>query len=135
MIKSEYEGILKYMDSNIETRQWGKFRVIENFLRDGKNIKIKYLYIEKDKNISYQFHNFREETWFVLSGKGQVIKGRELIYINQGDYIHIERQQLHTIRADEDMEIVEIQAGSKNEEDDIERIEKDWDKIIKATQE
>lgn len=111
-------------------RDWGYYKVIDYYKNKGNEIKVKMLSVESGNNLSYQYHNFRCEEWFVLSGSGNVILDKEIIEINAGDKISVLKKQLHTIRALEDLCIIEIQYGKKVDENDIVRIEKDWDKII-----
>ena len=131
IIVNSQDGIL-LVNKNIEQvfwRQWGNFKVIENFFASENNIKIKILNILKDKNISYQFHKYRNEVWFILDGNGEVILDNKSFKVNAGDVIQIPKEKLHSIKALEDVQIIEVQYGQKNVEEDIIRIETNWYKI------
>lgn len=133
IIVNSNNGILliKKNVNEIFWRQWGNFKIIDKY-EDKKNcIKIKLLNIFKDKNISYQYHNFRNETWFILNGFGEVILDKKIFNIQSGDVIQIPKQKLHSIKASEDIQIIEVQYGEENSEEDIVRIETDWTKILK----
>lgn len=56
-------------------------------MNKNNNIKIKLLNIFSSKNISYQYHNYKNEEWFVLSGQGVAIVGKQLSKIKLGDRI------------------------------------------------
>lgn len=111
-------------------KDWGYYKILDYYKNKDNEIKIKILNIDSGNNLSYQYHNFRCEEWFVLSGSGKAIIENEIIQINSGDKITILEKQLHTIKAEKDLCIIEIQYGKKADENDIVRIEKDWNKII-----
>ncbi|MNC69093.1 hypothetical protein D3C75_1197500 [compost metagenome] len=56
----------------------------------------------------------------------------KLILIKEGDLIKINAGQKHSIRANEDLEIIEIQQGELLEED-IFRYALTWEDIMKLT--
>lgn len=134
IIVNTHNGI-KLMKKNINNnvfRQWGYYEVLNVFDNDPIYIKIKKLTIIDNRNISYQYHNHRSEEWFVLKGIGEVIIDGKCSKIKSGDIIKVNKKVKHSIRALKTLEIVEVQYGDeKIEEEDIVRIEYDWDEIIK----
>ncbi len=110
-----------------ERKRWGKYKVIEHTVyQDGTEALTKKLIIEEDKQISYQFHNYRKEVWTILSGTGILILEDQQRTVNPGDTIVIEEKQKHGIRAITNMEIIEVQMGQPLAEDDIVRIDLNW---------
>lgn len=102
-----------------EARLWGYYQVLytDDFC------KIKHLYIDREKNISYQYHLHRAEYWTVVSGSGKfVLDGRPYL-LQAGNSVRIEAGQRHTVRnVGEDVLIIhEIQTGRILEETDIVR--------------
>ena len=93
------------------------------------NMILKYLKIKPGSNISYQCHNYRNEFWMVVKGSGEIIINGKLKKVKAGDSCFININDKHAIKASETLEIIEVQHGSKTIEEDIERIEYDWDKI------
>ena len=134
IIVNTHNGI-KLMKKNINNnvfRQWGYYEVLNVFDNDPIYIKIKKLTIIDNRNISYQYHNHRSEEWFVLKGIGEVIIDGKCSKIKSGDIIKVNKKVKHSIRAFKTLEIVEVQYGDeKIEEEDIVRIEYDWNEIIK----
>lgn len=134
IIVNTHNGI-KLMKKNINNnvfRQWGYYEVLNVFDNDPIYIKIKKLTIIDNRNISYQYHNHRSEEWFVLKGFGEVIIDGKCSKIKSGDIIKVNKKVKHSIRALKTLEIVEVQYGDeKIEEEDIVRIEYDWNEIIK----
>lgn len=132
IIVNSKDGLL-LLNKNIEKiywKEWGYYKIIFSSTNNNNNIKIKQLNISKDNNISYQYHNYRNEDWYILSGTGKIIKDKKIINITAGDRISIKTKELHCIRALTDLIIIETQYGEKTEERDIVRIEKEWNKII-----
>ena len=121
----------KELDNNKTIRSWGYYEVLNNYFFDEISIKIKYLKIYQNKNISYQTHNFRDEFWIILDGYGEVIINGRLSKIKKGDTCYINAGDKHAIKAIQTLKIMEIQRGVKTIEEDIERIEYEWDNISK----
>ncbi len=102
-----------------EERQWGSFEV----LYSDACCKIKHLYIQPGKNISYQYHRHRSEIWTIVQGSGKFILNGEIRLLQTGDSVEIASGQWHTIQniGDALLIIHEIQTGKILEEDDIVR--------------
>lgn len=115
--------------NNKAFRNWGYYSVLDYHKINEVNIKIKYLKIFKDKNISYQRHSFRDEVWIIINGFGEVVINGQLRKVQKGDICNVSVMDKHSIKAIETLEIIEIQKGIKTEEKDIERIEYEWEKI------
>lgn len=115
-----------------EKTRWGHFHSVATFERDGHKTKVKVLVLEEGKNVSYQKHEHRAEVWNILSGKGTMIVEGITFDVNQGDVINIPKGALHTARASEEseLEVLEIQYGTRTEESDIIRVHMDWEEIV-----
>lgn len=112
-------------------RTWGSYDVLFTLnTKDDYNCKTKIINIYEGENISYQKHNYRNEIWTVIDGKGEVILDGVRKNIKRGDNVVITCGTLHSVRAITPLTIVEVQHGEKTDEDDIERFEYDWGKII-----
>ena len=115
---------------NIFYRHWGYYKIIDTYKTNGNNVKVKYLKICANKNISYQYHKFREEVWYVTSGSGIIVIDGKQQEIKIGDIIKIGKEQKHSVKSLFDLEIIEIQRGIKTVESDIVRLEKKWELIV-----
>ena len=102
-----------------ETRLWGYYQV----LYTDDYCKIKHLYIDAGKNISYQYHLHRSEHWTIISGSGRFALDGQLRLLQAGDVVRIEAGQHHTIRniGEGPLVIHEIQTGKILSEEDIVR--------------
>ena len=122
----------KYVPNNrpmFETREWGEYRVLDYQTYDnGTQCLTKELIIESGKNISYQKHNYRKETWTVTKGKGQMVINGKIADIRAGDNIIINIGDKYSAKAIEELHIIEVQIGDELTEEDIERFEWNWDK-------
>jgi mannose-6-phosphate isomerase-like protein (cupin superfamily) len=100
-------------------RGWGYYEVIQ----DSEQCKIKELVVEPNRCLSYQKHHYREEHWFVKSGNGILILNENVIHLKKHDYVSISKNSWHQLinGTNENLIIIEIQAGLICEEKDIER--------------
>ncbi|MEF9919205.1 MAG: sugar phosphate nucleotidyltransferase [Eubacterium sp.] len=116
-----------------EKRCWGQYTVLDHGNReDGIQMITKKLEITAGKNISYQYHEKRSETWAVIEGSGFFVLNEKVYIANPGNVFRIKIGDKHTIRAIENLTLIEIQIGTDLIEDDIRRLEKNWDKILLA---
>ena len=107
-----------------ETRPWGTFEV----LLDSKNYKVKRIIVEPGQKLSYQYHNHREEYWVCVQGFGLLTLDDNQFDFKVGQTVYIKLQQKHRIHNSGNTQLVfiETQLGEKCEEDDIVRIEDDY---------
>ncbi len=110
-----------------EERRWGTYRVMghEHFA-DGHNALTKLLCLNAGCNISYQYHNQREEIWTFVDGEGVLVLDGEKIEVSRGYVAHIKAGQKHAVRAITDLQIIEVQAGTDLVEEDIIRLDWEW---------
>ncbi|MFI3303465.1 MAG: sugar phosphate nucleotidyltransferase [Rikenellaceae bacterium] len=110
-----------------EERRWGTYKVMghEHF-EDGHNALTKHLLLKAGCNISYQYHNKREEIWTFVDGEGLLVLDGEVIKVGRGYVAHIKKGQKHAVRAVTDLQIIEVQAGTDLVEEDIVRLDWEW---------
>ena len=73
------------------------------------------------KRQSYHSHDYREEVWTVVSGSGKaVVDGMEQ-KLRVGDVITIAAGCKHTVIAETDLDIVEVQIGETLSVEDKEK--------------
>lgn len=124
--KNSSSWILKNYKFNSEDRIWGKF--YDLFFDE--NVKVKELILYPGKGISYQRHFHRSEIWFVSKGSCIVKfseddpKKYDEVTLSSEDIFHVKNGWWHQAYNENNKEchIIEIQHGSKTDEDDIERI-------------
>ena len=109
-----------------EERPWGTF---ENLL-DNDRCKVKEIIIKPGEAPSYQYHYKRQEIWVVVTGKGLLkLDGLEST-VSAGSVIKVPVGIKHRIRniGEEDLIFIEVQLGNYFGEDDIVRVEDDYDR-------
>ena len=109
-----------------EQRPWGSF---ENLL-DEEYCKVKRLIIKPGHRPSYQYHHKRDEIWVIVSGEGLVTIENVESNVSKGNVIHVPRTKKHRIKnvGEGELVFIEVQLGEYFGEDDIVRVEDDYDR-------
>lgn len=89
-------------------KSWGSLEVLD--VAD-TSMTIK-LHIMAGKQMSYHSHEHRDEMWTILSGKGKTIVDGMEQPVQAGDVITMDAGCRHTIIAEEDLDVIEIQRGN-----------------------
>lgn len=111
-----------------EERRWGRYIVLEHRKYEGgEEVLTKRLHLDKDKQISYQYHYHRKEVWTIAAGEGILYLDGIKSLVKCGDVVIVEKGMRHGIKGITDMDIMEIQTGEMLVEEDIVRIEYDWE--------
>ncbi|NWQ39497.1 cupin domain-containing protein [Bacillus sp. EB106-08-02-XG196] len=119
-----------------EERRWGWYKVLDyTKFDDGTEMLTKKICIVSGKNLSYQLHDKRSEIWTIVKGEGEIVLNDQLHFVMAGDVVKVPTGYKHAIRANADLEIIEVQRGSELIEEDITRLELVWDKILNRTKE
>lgn len=123
----------KYVPDNrpmFEKRIWGEYRVLyfQQF-ENGKKCLTKELVIIPSKHISYQKHNCRNEIWTFVKGTGLLVINGKVTKVQDGDSVYIKKGDYHSVKALDELHIIEVQIGDDLLEEDIEKEEWDWAKI------
>lgn len=110
-----------------ETRPWGMF---ENLFEDD-TCKVKKITVESGGRLSYQYHNKRTEVWVVVTGSGFVRSDVYTGVVQAGSVIQIPFEAKHRIENNGSVPLVfiEVQQGSYFGEDDIVRLQDDYDRL------
>ena len=122
----------KYVPDNrpmFEKRIWGEYRVLyfQQFDNGMKSLT-KELVVIPGRSISYQKHNHRSETWTIVRGKGLLLVNGVVREISAGESVFIKKDYKYSIKAINELHIIEVQIGDELLEEDIERFEWDWEK-------
>ena len=109
-----------------EERPWGRFFV----LHDEPNYKLKRIEVEPNQRLSYQYHRYRSEVWTIIEGEGTLNLNGTLRTLSKGETILIPQGSKHRIenKYKEKLVFIELQTGSYFGEDDIIRIEDDYNR-------
>lgn len=110
-----------------DIRPWGKWEI----LADGPGYKVKRITVKVGQRLSLQLHDQREENWVIVNGTGIVTVGDKKIDVLPNTYIFIPKKTVHRIQNNgkEDIVFIEVQKGDYLGEDDIKRIEDDYNRV------
>ena len=108
----------------IEQRPWGSWKVLE----EGVGYKVKRIEVLPGHRLSLQFHRHRSEHWVVVSGKARVVidgRSSELTILQSAS---IPAGAIHRLENPWSVPliVVEIQKGDLLSEEDIVRLEDDY---------
>jgi mannose-6-phosphate isomerase len=115
---------IPYLES--EERPWGRYFVIQ----DEETYKIKRIEVEPFQRLSYQYHYKRSEAWTIVSGKATVTLDGVKSTFSPGQTVLIPQGSKHRVQneTDELLVFIEVQTGTYFGEDDIVRIEDDYNR-------
>lgn len=105
-------------------RPWGSYTVLE----DSPGYKIKRIEVKPGKRLSLQKHFHRNEHWIVVSGCATVKVEEETFILNPNESTYIKAGQIHRLENQGKLPlvIIEAQVGEYTGEDDIVRLEDDY---------
>ena len=123
---TKYKTLIANSLKEIDERPWGKYEV----LLDTPDVKVKRITVNPYSRLSYQYHDKRSERWVIVSGILSVILDDVRIIKTSGESIHIPLGSRHRAcnETHEPVIFIEVQTGSYFGEDDIIRIEDDYNR-------
>ena len=108
-------------------RPWGTYTILE----ETPGYKIKRIVVKPGKRLSLQKHFHRSEHWIVVSGTATVTIGDKVSTIRPNESTYIKMGEVHRLENEGKIDIVliEAQVGEYTGEDDIVRIEDDFQRV------
>lgn len=111
--KEESSYIKPYVDKMKEEvrfaeKSWGTFRVLD-VAEQSMTIKV---ILKTGHQMNYHSHQYREEIWTVILGSGRTIIDGEERRVRTGDTIMLPIGCRHTVIADTELHLIEVQHGS-----------------------
>lgn len=88
-------------------KSWGSFKVIDV---EDKSMTIKVT-LNAGHSMNYHSHKLRDEIWVIISGTGKAVVDNEEKYVRAGDVIIMFAGCRHTIFANSELKMIEIQLG------------------------
>lgn len=109
-------------------RPWGNYIVLEK----GKGYKIKRVVLKPGARLSLQLHRRRSEHWVVVSGVARVTRENETYLVHTNESTSIPAHTRHRLEnpGEAPLQVIEVQNGEYVEEDDIERFEDDYGRLV-----
>lgn len=123
---TKYKTLIANSVQEVDKRPWGKYEV----LLDADDVKVKRITVNPYSRLSYQYHNERREQWTVVSGILTVVLDGERVFRSPGESIKIPLGAKHRAwnETHEPVVFIEVQTGTYFGEDDIIRIEDDYER-------
>lgn len=123
---TKYKTLIANSVQEVDKRPWGKYEV----LLDADDVKVKRITVNPYSRLSYQYHEERREQWTVVSGILTVILDDERVFRSPGESIKIPLGAKHRAwnETHEPVVFIEVQTGTYFGEDDIIRIEDDYER-------
>ena len=88
-------------------KSWGSFRVLD-VEKESLTIKVT---LNSGHKMNYHSHEFRDEVWTIISGTGCVILNEKERNVKPGDVIEMKAGCRHTIIAETELKVIEVQMG------------------------
>ena len=131
-------GMIKHSVSGLtprpmyEERRWGTYRVLDDTVySDGNHSLTKSITLNPGKNISFQLHHHRSETWTFVEGEGIFVLDGVPQRVKAGETVYIPVEHWHAIKALTQLTFIEVQCGNPLIEEDIERdYSFDWNSVM-----
>jgi len=105
----------------IVNKPWG----YEKWVGQGRSYFLKEILIKAGFKTSLQYHEEKEETNYILSGRGVLTLNGYRMPLEPEVAFHILPEAIHRIEASTDLKMIEV---STLELDDVIRIDDDWDR-------
>lgn len=108
-------------------RPWGDYEILKNT----DLCKVKMINVNVGQRLSYQYHKRRDEFWVIVNGVAKVTINDEEFELKKGEEISVQRKTKHRVEniGDSLLSFVEVQTGEYFGEDDIVRLEDDYNRI------
>lgn len=100
-------------------KSWGSFRVLD-VEEESMTIKVT---LNPGHQMNYHSHARRDEVWTVVSGEGRVIVDGMEQPVRAGDVVTMQAGCRHTILADTELKVIEVQLGKEISVDDKQKFE------------
>ena len=95
-------------------KSWGSYRVI-NIEEGSTTVKVT---LNPGHKMNYHSHNYRDEVWTVISGTGYTVIDGNKQFIKTGDVISLPIGCKHTVVAETELQLIEVQIGENIRVDD-----------------
>jgi mannose-1-phosphate guanylyltransferase len=127
LVSKKHKNLENLTKSHVtDYRPWGQYTVLEEY----ESFKIKRIVVKPGKRLSLQKHFHRSEHWVVVKGSAIVTKGADEIFLKANESVYIPMGEVHRIHNPGlvDLVFLEVQVGEYLSEDDIVRIEDDYNR-------
>ena len=109
-------------------RPWGTYDTVDSGVRH----EVKRIKIKAGESLSLHRHHHRAEHWIVVQGTAKVTCGDKVFFLAENESTHIPVGEVHRLENPGKivLEIIEVRSGGYVGEDDIERLEDNYDRVV-----
>jgi len=107
------------------TRPWGTYQV----LHQEEGCQVKKIVVNPGRRLSLQFHHQRSEHWIVMAGPALITVDDWEMEMDVGGHVYIPKTAKHRLTNRNEAQpviIIEVQQGDYLGEDDIVRLDDDY---------
>lgn len=107
-------------------RPWGNYRGVA----EGKRFQVKEIVVYPGKRLSLQKHHHRAEHWVIVEGSAIVTRDDEELLLSENESVYLPLGAVHRLTnpGKINLTLIEVQSGSYLGEDDIVRLEDDFNR-------
>ena len=123
--QADVSGRLLVTEEHLKVhRPWGSYQSVDN----GERHQVKRIIVKPGGRLSLQKHHHRSEHWIVVRGAARVTVNELIKTVHENESIYIPIGSVHRLEnpGKIQLELIEVQTGSYLGEDDIIRIEDDY---------
>ena len=103
-------------------KSWGSFRVLDV---EENNMTIKVT-LNSGHRMNYHSHEFRDEVWTIIYGEGRAVVDGIEQKVKAGDVVTMAAGSRHTLIADTELHVMEVQLGTEISVHDKQKFELDY---------
>lgn len=118
---------MQLQENPFTMRPWGSYEVMD----EKEGFKVKKLIVHSGSKLSLQKHKHRSEHWIVVKGIATVTRDEEIFDVPANESVYLPCGAVHRLenKQEEQLEIIEVQTGDYLGEDDIIRLEDDYNRL------
>ncbi|SFO22071.1 mannose-1-phosphate guanylyltransferase (GDP) /mannose-6-phosphate isomerase, type 2 [Pseudobutyrivibrio sp. UC1225] len=103
-------------------KSWGSYKVLEV---EDESLTIKVT-LNAGHSMNYHSHKYRDEVWVVISGNGRTIVDGMEQTVRAGDVITMSAGCRHTVFADSELKLIEVQLGKEISVEDKQKFDLEY---------
>ena len=116
--------------ADVGVRPWGRWTVLQR----GDGYQVKLIEVLPGQRLSLQYHRYRSEVWIKVSGVAEAVVGDRRFAPGDLEPVVVSVGTVHRLGNPGPglLRIIEVQQGGLISEDDIVRLEDDYNRVASA---
>jgi mannose-6-phosphate isomerase-like protein (cupin superfamily) len=115
----------------VGVRPWGRWVILQR----GAGFQVKLIEVLPGQRLSLQYHRHRSEVWVKVSGEAEAVVGGRRFAPGDLEPVVVPAGTVHRLGnpGQKLLRVIEVQQGDVISEDDIVRLEDDYDRVSSAS--